>query len=86
MNITVKRYSIWENFFTVIAETHGAKIVEDSCSFNEIRNLIIPLVEDGLLHDCTFSDVIDRLIECEIVTKEMIEHWYKDNCEEDISA
>jgi hypothetical protein len=53
---------------------------------NKIKNLIVPLVEDGLLHDCTRYDIIDRLIECGIIDIEIIEHWWKDNCEEDISA
>lgn len=73
MKIIVKRYKNLGN--DVVVYSGNAEIVEESVSDAEIEEVALSLLDDTVLHGVSRDKIVQKLIDADILDKEMIEEY-----------
>lgn len=73
MKIIVKRYKNLGN--DVVVYSDHAEIVEESVSDAEIEEVALSLLDDTVLHGVSRDKIVQKLIDVDVLDKEMIEEY-----------
>lgn len=76
MEIAIKRYKNLGN--DVVVYSGHAEIVEESVSDAELEEVALSLLDDTVLHGVSRDKIVQKLIDVDILDKEMIEEYLED--------
>lgn len=76
MRIVIHRYKNLGN--DVVVYSGHAEIVEESVPDHELEELALSLLEDTVLHGVGRDKIVQKLIDADILDKEMIEEYLED--------
>lgn len=76
MRIVIHRYKNFGN--DVLVYSGHAVIVEETVPDHELEGLALSLLDDTLLHGASRHEIVQKLIDADILDKEMIEEYLED--------
>lgn len=76
MEIVIKRYKNLGN--DVVVYSGHAVIEEESVSDSELEAVALSLLDDTVLHGVSRDKIVQKLIDADILDKEMIEEYLED--------
>jgi len=76
MEIVIKRYKNLGN--DVVMRSGHAVVVEESVSDSELEEVALTLLDDTVLHGVSRDKIVQKLIDTDILDKEMIEEYLED--------
>ena len=76
MEIVIKRYKNFGN--DVVVNTGHAVVEEVSVSDSELEEVALSLLDDTVLHGVSRDKIVQKLIDADILDKEMIEEYLED--------
>ena len=76
MEIVIKRYKNFGN--DVVVSTGHAVVVEVSVSDSELEEVALSLLEDTALYGVGRDEIVQKLIDADILDKEMMEEYLED--------
>lgn len=76
MEIVIKRYKNLGN--DVVMRSGHAVVVEESVSDSELERVALSLLDDTVLHGVSRDKIVQKLIDADILDKEMIEEYLED--------
>lgn len=76
MEIVIKRYKNLGN--DVVMRSGHAVVVEESVSDSELEEVASSLLYDTVLHGVSRDKIVQKLIDADILDKEMIEEYLED--------
>ncbi len=83
MNIDVRRFGGTTKYYDLKFNFRGASVREEDVDQDEVDTIAVAFIEDTLLAPLNRYEVIDRLIEVGILSKEQINSWVKEQASYD---
>lgn len=82
MEILIKRYKNLGN--DVVMRSGNTVTVEESVSDSELEDVALTLLDDTVLHGVSRGEIVQKLIDADILDREMLEE-YLDGMKEDLN-